>query len=134
MIPLSPISATDLVSLLLDAADEGPCLDESVLCYFRTLVDWLLLGVLAFAVLAALGFVLAISLSIVAARAERQREHVRAPRKRILSGPVHTDGVWVRLVEDERGRRLVEVLDRGDWTSTTRDLSQFALDVPRTLP
>ena len=77
MIPLSPIFATDLVSVLLD---------------------------------------------------------VRAPRKRILSGPVHTDGVWVRLVEDERGRRLVEVLGRGDWTSSTRDLSHFALDVPLTLP
>jgi hypothetical protein len=36
----------------------------------------------------------------------------------------------VRLVEDERGRRVVEVLDNGAWTPSTRGLSQFTIDVP----
>jgi hypothetical protein len=39
----------------------------------------------------------------------------------------------VRLVEDDAGHRMVEVLDGNAWRTTTRDLEPFALDVPLTL-
>jgi CubicO group peptidase (beta-lactamase class C family) len=92
---------------------------------FDSTVVWVAL--LLFCV--ALGFVLALSFAVMSARLERARG-ARASRRRLLSGPVQTDGTWVRLVEDERGRRVIEVLTDAGWTPSTRSLSQFTIDVP----
>jgi hypothetical protein len=100
----------------------------------RTAADYLILGILAVAVLLGIGFLLGVSFSVVSARLERARPARRRAHKRIVSGPVHTDGTWVRLVEDEDGRRVIEVLDGTEWRPSTRGLSQFTIDVPLTPP
>ena len=115
--------------MLLDIVPDAPCQGDSFDCTLRTLVDYLVPATLVFAVCVAIGFVLAISLSVIAARGEGARERAR-PRKRLLSGPVQTDGTWVRLVEDEQGRRSVEVLHGVNWKASSRDLSGFMFDVP----
>jgi hypothetical protein len=128
------VAVGDLTSFLLDVAPDAPCTEGSFVCVLRTAADYLILGILAVAVLVGIGFLLAVSVSVVAARLERARQGSRRARKRILSGPVHTDGTWVRLIEDERGRRVIEVLDGTEWRPSTRGLSQFTIDVPLTPP
>ena len=108
---------------------DASCAEGSFICglvdAFDSTVVWVAL--LLFCV--ALGFVLALSFAVVSSRLERARS-ARGSRRRLLSGPVHTDGAWVRLIEDERGRRVIEVLTDGGWTPSTRSLSQFTIDVP----
>jgi hypothetical protein len=120
----------DWTTALVGFAGDAACAEGSLICglvdAFDSTVVWVAL--LLFCV--ALGFVLALSFAVVSARLERARGGARASRRRLLSGPVHTDGAWVRLVEDERGRRVVEVLTDGGWTPSTRSLSQFTIDVP----
>jgi uncharacterized membrane protein len=123
--------ARDFASMLLDIVPDAPCHDDTFACTLRTLVDYMVPATLVLAVCVALGFLLAISVSVLLARFDRARAPSRR-RKRIVSGPVHTDGAWVRLVEDDQGRRVVEVLQGVNWRPTTRDLAQFALDVPVT--
>jgi hypothetical protein len=121
----------DWTTGLLDIAGDATCTEGNFICglvdAFDSTVVWVAL--LLFCV--ALGFVLALSFAVISARLERERG-ARASRRRLLSGPVHTDGAWVRLVEDEHGRRVVEVLTDGGWTPSTRGLSQFTIDVPVT--
>jgi hypothetical protein len=122
----------DFGSFLLDMVPGVPCVDGTVVCFLRAAVDYLILTSVALAILVSFGFLLAISFNVVAARFARAR--TRPHRRRVLSGPIHTDGVWVRLVEDERGRRVVEVLDGGAWRPSTRGLSQLTIDVPLGTP
>jgi hypothetical protein len=125
----------DLASFLLDVAPEPPCSEGSFVCWLRAGFDYALLAAIALAACIALGFLLALSFSVAAARFERSRRPVPARRRRLLSGPIHSDGTWIRLVEDERGRPIVEVLEGTRWTPSTRGLSQFVADVPtRPLP
>jgi hypothetical protein len=42
---------------------------------------------------------------------------------------VRTDGRWIRLVEDDRGRR-VEVLEGVNWRPAERGAGQVPIDVP----
>jgi hypothetical protein len=123
--------ARDFASMLLDVVPDAPCNDDTFACTLRTLVDYMVPATLVLAVCVALGCLLALSVSVLLARVERSRGPARR-RKRLLSGPIHTDGVWVRLVEDEQGRRVVEVLEGVNWRPTNRDLAHFALDVPVT--
>jgi hypothetical protein len=119
----------DFASMILDLVPDTPCYDDSVECTLRALVDYMIPATLMFAVCVALGFVLAISISVVgAARAEARTKG--RPRRRLLSGPVQTNGTWVRLVEDHQGRRVVEVLVGVNWKASTRDISGFMFDVP----
>lgn len=123
--------ARDVASMLLDIVPDTPCNDDTFACTLRVLVDYMVPATLVLAACVAFGFLLAISVSVVLARVERSRGPARR-RKRLLSGPIHSDGAWVRLIEDEHGRRVVEVLEGVNWRPTTRDLAQFALDVPLT--
>jgi hypothetical protein len=120
----------DWTSALVDVTGDASCTEGSFICglvdAFDSTVVWLALLLFCMA----LGFVLALSFAVVSARLERAQGAARASRRRLLSGPVHTDGAWVRLMEDERGRRVVEVLTDAGWTPSTRGLSQFTIDVP----
>ncbi len=129
-----PIRAGDVASMLLDLVPDDPCRDDTVACALRSIVDYMVPAALVLGACVILGFVLALSVSVVAAGRERVPARRPPARRRLLSGPVHTDGSWVRLVEDDAGRRVVEVLDGAAWRATTRDLHPFALDVPMTLP
>ncbi len=120
----------DWTTRFLDVAADASCSEGSLICGLRDAFDSTVVWAAALLFCIALGFILAVSFAVVSARLERERHAARASRKRLLSGPVHTDGAWVRLVEDERGRRVVEVLDNGAWTPSTRGLSQFTIDVP----
>jgi hypothetical protein len=124
-------------NLLIDMVPGVPCVDGSVVCYLRAAVDYLILTSVALAILVTFGFLLAIPFNVVTARFARAR-FARArtrSRRRVLSGPTHTDGAWVRLVEDEHGRRVVEVLDgSGAWRPSTRSFAQFTIDVPLGVP
>lgn len=133
MVFTSPLRAGDVASMLLDLVPDTPCNDDGVACSLRSLVDYMVPATLVLAACVVLGLVLGLSFSVVAARFERARQPARRARKRVLSGPIHTDGTWVRLVEDEAGRRVVEVLDGTAWRAATRDLAPFALDVPVTV-
>ena len=129
MTAAGPLLARDVASMLLDGVPDAPCADASVSCTLRSLVDYLFPLTLVFVTCVALGFVLAIWFSIVSARLERSRRP-QSTRKRLLSGPIHTDGAWLRLIEDEHGQRIVEVLEGANWKPTTRDLSQLTLEMP----
>ena len=120
--------ARDFASMLLDIVPDAPCQGDGFDCTLRTVVDYMVPATLVFAVCVAVGFVLAISLSVIAARGEGTTRRAR-PRKRLLSGPIQTDGTWVRLVEDDQGQRSVEVLHGVNWQASTRDLSGFMFDV-----
>jgi hypothetical protein len=127
MVQPDRLLARDFASMLLDIVPDAPCHDDTFACTLRTLVDYMVPATLVLAACVALGFLLAISVSVLLARVERAGAP-RRRRKRILSEPIHTDGVWVRLVEDEQGRRMVEVLEGVNWRPTTRDLAQFNVD------
>jgi hypothetical protein len=120
----------DWTTALLDMASDATCNEGTVICGLADAFDSVVVWTAALLLCIAFGFVLALSFAVVSARAERSRGAARSSKRRLLSGPVHTDGAWVRLVEDERGRRVVEVLADETWTPSTRSLSQFTLDVP----
>jgi len=126
--------ARDFASTILDVVPDTPCTDDSVACTLRSLVDYLVPVSLVFVGGVAIGLLVAMGLSVFSARSERRRGPVRPHRRRLVSGPIHTDGTWVRLVEDEGGRRTVEVLQGANWRASSRDLSQFLLDAPVTPP
>lgn len=126
MVP-GPLLVRDFASMILDLVPDAPCTDDGVACALRSLVDYMVPLSLVFVAAVAIGTVGALAFSVVSASLERRRGPAPA-RRRLLSGPVHTDGTWVRLVEDETGRRLVEVLEGVNWKPSTRDLSQFLLD------
>jgi len=118
----------DVASMLLDIVPDAPCTDDTFACALRELVDYMVPLTLAVAVCVVIGFLLAISFSVVVASSERRRGPVRS-RTRLLSGPVRSDGRWIRLVEDDRGRR-VEVLEGVTWRSAGRDSGLPPIDVP----
>jgi hypothetical protein len=128
MIVPARLSARDFVSTILDIVPTRPCHDDGVGCALRALSDYMIPATLMLAVCVAVGFVLAVSISVFSARTDA-RTRAR-PRIRLLSGPIQTDGTWVRLVEDQQGRRMVEVLRGVTWRVSTRDTSGFLLDVP----
>jgi membrane protein implicated in regulation of membrane protease activity len=128
-----PFRAGDVASMLLDLVPDDPCSDDTIACALRSLVDYMVPLTLVFAACVILGLVLALSFSIFTARHERVPARRTQAHKRILSEPIHTDGTWVRLVEDDAGGRMIEVLDGSAWRATSRDLETFALDVPLTL-
>lgn len=131
MSEVGPLLAGDFASMLLDVVPDAPCGDASVACSLRTLVDYMVPLTLALGVCVAIGFVCAISLSVVNARFDRVRGPARRRRRRrLLSGPVRSDGTWVRLVEDERGRRVVEVLEGANWKPTNQDRAPLAIEMP----
>ncbi|HXJ36122.1 MAG TPA: hypothetical protein VMS22_18980 [Candidatus Eisenbacteria bacterium] len=132
MVPTGPLLARDFASTILDIVPDTPCYDDSVACALRSLVDYLLPLSLVFVGGVAIGLLLAVSVSVLSARFERRRGPITPRRRRLVSGPIHTDGTWVRLVEDERGRRTVEVLEGANWRPSTRDLTHLLLDVPVT--
>ena len=128
MIDPGRLLARDFASMLLDIVPDAPCNDDTFACSLRVVVDYMVPVTLALGVCVAIGFFLAISVSVVLASSERRRGPVRI-RKRVLSGPVRTDGRWIRLVEDDRGRR-VEVLEGVNWRPAARDPGQMPIDVP----
>ena len=133
MLSTGRLLAGDVASMLLDIVPDTPCFDDTFACTLRDLVDYMVPATLVLAACVALGFLMAVWFSLLAARLERSRKPVRPrAKRRLLSGPTHSDGAWVRLVEDEHGRRVIEVLEGSKWRPATRDLTQFALDVPLT--
>ena len=113
MIDPGRLLVRDVASMLLDIVPDAPCNDDTFACSLRAVVDYTVPVAVALGVCVAIGFFLAISVSVVLASSERRRGPVRI-RKRVLSGPVRTDGRWIRLVEDERGRRRRQVGKLGD--------------------
>jgi hypothetical protein len=128
MIDPGRLLARDFASMLLDIVPDAPCNDDTFACSLRVVVDYMVPVTVALGVCVAIGFFLAISVSVVLASSERRRGPVRI-RKRVLSGPVRTDGRWIRLVEDAGGRR-VEVLEGVNWRPAARDPGQPPIDVP----
>ena len=132
MIDPGRLLVRDFASMLLDIVPDAPCSDDTFACSLREIVDYMVPLTLAVGVCVAIGFLLAISVSVVLASSERRPERrlrsVRS-RTRLLSGPVRSDGRWIRLVEDEQGRR-VEVLEGATWRPAARDRGQLAIDVP----
>jgi hypothetical protein len=128
MIDPGRLLARDFASMLLDIVPDAPCNDDTFACSLRVVVDYMVPVTVALGVCVAVGFFLAISVSVVLASSERRRGPVRI-RKRVLSGPVRTDGRWIRLVEDDRGRR-VEVLEGVNWRPAERGAGQAPIDVP----
>jgi hypothetical protein len=132
MIDPGRLLVRDFASMLLDIVPDAPCSDDTFACSLREIVDYMVPLTLAVGVCVAIGFLLAISVSVVLASSERRPERrlrsVRS-RTRLLSGPVRSDGRWIRLVEDEQGRR-VEVLEGATWRPAARDRGQLVIDVP----
>ena len=127
---------SDVASSILEIVPEAPCTDDGLVCTLRSLVDYMVPVSVVFGVCIGLGFVLALSVSVVSARIEKteRRRPGRRPApvtsRRVVSGPVHTDGRWVRVVEERTGERTIEVLVGADWRATPPDLGPLALDLP----
>lgn len=128
MMSPGPLLVRDFASTLLDIVPDAPCSEDTVACTLRSLVEYLTWSTLVFGVCVALGFLAAIWVSVAMARLERRP--VTARRRRLVSGPIHTDGTWVRLVEYENGRRVIEVLEGANWRPSDTDLSHLLLDLP----
>ena len=130
-----PILARDVASMLLEIVPDAPCTDDGLVCTLRSLVDYMVPASLVFGVCIGLGFVLALSVSVFSARIEKaerrppRRRPAPVPRRRVVSGPVHTDGRWVRVVEEAGGERTIEILDGAEWRAT-RDVGPLALNLP----
>jgi len=124
--------ARDVASMLLDLVPDAPCSDDGFACSLRQLVDYMVPLTLALGACVALGFILAVGASLAWAHRERRRGVSRAERlaPRVVLGPVHTDGTWVRLIEDDHGRRMIEILDGGRWKPASGGLRQLAAEVP----
>ncbi len=114
------------IALLADAS----CGEGWAVCALRDAFDSAVVCAVALLLCVLSGFVIGLSITLVSARRARTRRSARAPGRRRISAPVHTDGAWVRLVEDERGRRVVEVLADDGWTPSTRALAQLTIAVP----
>jgi len=79
--------------------------------------------------------VMAVALAYVENRRERPaRETRRDGRARVVAGPVHRDGVWIRLLEVRPGVRRFEVYGVGGWVPVHRDPSQFFAPTRRMAP
>ena len=128
MLPVS--FATPLAQDTIAGLFEAPCFDDGFACTMQWLVDYSYGSIVLVGACVALGFAGAVVVAVVTARNERQPLRPVRPRKRILSGPVHSDGAWVRLVEDERGRRGIEVWRGRAWRASSSDLSHLFVDVP----
>jgi hypothetical protein len=124
--------ARDVASMLLDLVPDAPCSDDGFACSLRQLVHYMVPLTLALGACVVLGFILAVGASLAWAHRERRRGVSRAerPAPRVVSGPVHTDGTWVRLVEDDHGRRMIEILDGDRWKPASGGLRQLAAEVP----
>lgn len=131
MTGMLPVSVTTpLANDTMGALFEAPCFDDGFACTMQWLVDYSFGSVLVVGLCIALGFAGAVVVALVMARSERKPPRPVRPRKRILFGPVHSDGTWVRLVEDERGGRAIEVWRGRAWRTSSSDLSHLFLDVP----
>ena len=120
----------------MDRILDSPCGDDGLQCTLRWILDDVTGTVMLVVVCVVLGFVGAVLLAPTLKKREvrpRVRSGVRQ-RPRILSGPVHSDGAWIRLVEDERGGRFVEQLVGGVWRplSSERSLVSVPVNLPRT--
>ena len=125
------LQARELATTIGDVVSDASCAEGGVTCVLRMVGDYLLPSAVVFGVCLVLGIVFAMWFAALAARVDGDAESPSSHgRKRLLSEPINTDGTWMRLVEDERGDRLVEVLDGADWRTSTRERSQLALDVP----
>jgi hypothetical protein len=114
------------LALLADAS----CVEGPLVCAVRDVFDSAVVAVAALGLCIVLGFVIALSITVVSARRARGRRAPRPSGMRRVSAPVHSDGAWVRLVEEECGRRVVEVLGDDGWTPSTRALAQLTSAVP----
>jgi hypothetical protein len=119
------------VASITDVASDASCGGEGLSCVMRAFTDHLLANALVFGVCLVLGLVFAMWFAALAGtRVEGRDPRVPRGRRRLLSQPIRADGGWMRLVEDERGHRVVEMLDGADWRASTRDLPPLTLDVP----
>lgn len=109
---------------------DASCVEGALVCALRDAFDSAVVCAAVLALCVVLGFVIALSITAVSARRARAHRATRASGTRRVSAPVHTDGAWVRLVEDELGRRVVEVLGDDGWMPSTRALAQLTTAVP----
>jgi hypothetical protein len=58
----------------------------------------------------------------------------RDGRARVVAGPEHRDGVWIRLLEIQPGLRRVEVYGPDGWVPAHRDPSHFFAPTRRVTP
>jgi len=124
-------AASDVAETLFGYVLDTPCSDDGLVCAMRWALDYALVLLFLLVGCVAVGFAGALVVALVTARTEQSAQAGRRV-KRVLSGPIHTDGAWVRLVEDERGRRAVEVLQGARWKPSGGDLTHLFLDVPVT--
>jgi hypothetical protein len=107
---LGPIrlQAGDLTRAILETVPEGACPD-GLACALGAVSDHLLAGALVLGLCLVLGVVFALWFAALAARLDAPG----APRRgrwHAASAPMHIDGQWLRVVEDEQGDRIVEAL------------------------
>jgi hypothetical protein len=70
--------------------------------------------------------IVACALAYAENRRDRPGTDVRRDgRARVVAGPVHRDGVWVRVLEIQPGMRRVEVYGVDGWVPAHRDPSHF---------
>jgi hypothetical protein len=113
---------TELVDI--DAIFEPiePCHDDTPGCLQRRIFGYLTIFVVAFTASVIVGGVVGTWIAMVDLR--RSRSVGRTPRKKapavVIAGPVHEDGTWARMVEED-GQRRMEVLGPDGWKSVGRD-------------
>jgi hypothetical protein len=131
-----PPFARSLADAIMDRVFDSPCADDGFRCTLRWILDDISGTVMLVVVCVVLGFVGAVLLA-PALKKREVRPQVRSgvrQRPRVLSGPIHSDGAWIRLVEDEHGGRFIEQLVGGVWRplSSERSLASVPVSLPRT--
>ncbi|MCW5892736.1 MAG: hypothetical protein KIT14_19665 [bacterium] len=120
--------STELVDIDAIFEPVEPCHDDSPGCFQRRIFGYFTIFVLAFGGSVVTGGVVGTWIAMVGLR---RNQHVgRVPRARrppvVIAGPVHEDGTWARMVEED-GQRRMEVLGPDGWKSAGRDPSRMMM-------
>lgn len=114
--------STELVDVDAVFAPVEPCHDDSPGCLQRRIFGYFTILAIAFGGSVAIGGLVGSWIAIVGLR--RNQYVGRVPRAKgravVIAGPVHEDGTWARMVEED-GQRRMEVLGPDGWKSVGRD-------------
>jgi hypothetical protein len=98
------------------------CFDDSPGCLQRRIFGYLKIIVLALGGSVAVGGLAGAWIAMVGLRREQDAGRRPRPKGRaiVVAGPVHEDGTWARMVEED-GQRRMEVLGPDGWRAVGRD-------------
>lgn len=122
---------TELVDIDAIFEPVEPCHDDSPGCLQRRIFAYFTIFALAFAGSVVVGGLAGTWIAMAGLRRDQhvgrvphprggQARERRRPKPVVIAGPVHEDGTWARMVEED-GQRRMEVLGPDGWTAVAHD-------------